>query len=161
MKAFSKLRWMTLTTVAVLSHSAIAVAQTNSWISPSGGKWHAPHWSGRILPGSGQTILITNAGSKMITINEQTIQRHPETLEIGSLIVSASATSINTLLLDSAGFIVPLSTWDTRIAGGGALVLLGSSLRTGEFLIEGAVFQSAFSEISADYLRSGENGVYY
>lgn len=49
-------------------------AQTNSWTNSASGKWEDANWSLGMLPGTNQTILVTNAGLKVLAIGPNTVQ---------------------------------------------------------------------------------------
>jgi hypothetical protein len=80
-------------------------ADTNNWIKSTSGDWQeATSWSLGILPDISQSVAITNAGEKTITINSDTSQNYAAALTLNDLTI----TGTNTLLLDNAGTNVPL-----------------------------------------------------
>src|SRR5678815_1700744 len=106
-----------LTLVVLLSGwSAPAIAQTNSWISPSSGNWQDPYWSIGMLPGTNQYIFLTNDGSKTLRIGRETAESYSETLRVGPITISAQGNFINTLLLDSVGLERPLLASNAEIS---------------------------------------------
>ncbi|HVM61961.1 MAG TPA: hypothetical protein VMV72_13955 [Verrucomicrobiae bacterium] len=119
-------------------------AQTNSWTYPSGGYWDDfRNWSLGIPPASSQAVLITNAPTKLVTIDAYTAGSFPASMTVTSLTLSADPGVINMLSLSDAGTATPLSVQDSlMILSGGALTMDGSALQVGgplggSFLIEG------------------------
>src|SRR5436190_22719666 len=79
-------------------------AQTNSWIYPSGGYWDDfRNWSLGVRPTNLQAVLITNAPTKLVTIDSYTSGVYPDSMTITSLTLSADAGITNTLFLSNAG----------------------------------------------------------
>lgn len=150
--------WYTIWVLPIFT-APTALTQTNSWLHPSSGYWHEPYWSAGVLPGAEQTILITNAGSKTVTISSETAQNYPETLNVKSIHLF-SPDSLNTLLLDAAGFTTPLSASGLYVGSGGAVEIRGSAVDLSTFQIQGAVNHSAFSELKTGTLELVENGTY-
>jgi len=84
-------------------------AQTNSWTSATSGNWEDTNsWSLGQLPGSGQTILLTNAGFKAVQIRQNTAAKFSQTLAVDSLTISSPTNSLNTLLMNFVGVDSPL-----------------------------------------------------
>ena len=129
------------------------VAQENAWISPAGGNWHDPYWSLGILPSSGQSIYLTNAGSKEVEINHTTAQKFFETLEMDHLRISAPAGSVNALILDKLGMRQPVTTGLVIVGNNGAMVIDRSLLEASMFGVGGSVIQEG--EVSSDRLYVG------
>ncbi len=77
----------------------------DSWISPSSGKWEtAGSWSLGVPPSVFLLgTLVTNAGSKTVTIDATTVSNYPSTITISNLTVAAPSGVTNTLLLSTAG----------------------------------------------------------
>src|SRR5579883_602440 len=83
--------------------------QTNIWISPASQDWtNAASWSLGILPGTDQTIFITNAGFKAVGISPAGPINFPGSMTVSNLTVDAPNGSSNTLLLNFSGTNVPL-----------------------------------------------------
>ena len=119
-------------------------AQTNSWTYPSGGFWDDfRNWSLGVRPASPQSVLITNAPTKLVTADSYTSSNYPASLTITSLTVSATAGLTNTLFLSNAGTTTPLYIQDSlAILSGGVLLMTNSSLQVGgtnggSFIVEG------------------------
>src|ERR1035437_1840940 len=119
---------------ALLSVSCIvlpeyAQAQTNSWTYSSGGYWDDfRNWSLGVRPASPQVVLITNAPSKLVTLDNYTSSNYPASLTITSLTISATAGLTNTLFLSNAGTTTPLHIQDSlAILSGGVLLMTNSS----------------------------------
>jgi hypothetical protein len=87
-------------TVAGAAHSQT----TNSWIVSSGGKWEkTSRWDNGLPSANQSALIISNAHSKVVTINARTAHRFPNSLVISNLIVSAQRGVNNTLFLDRTG----------------------------------------------------------
>jgi hypothetical protein len=138
-----------------------SVAQVNSWTKPASGNWEEMHWSLGILPGPGQSIMITNAGWKAVAIDWNTAANHPQSLNVRDIVISSPVDSFNTLLLNYAGFQAPLSvSYSLTVGSGAALTMHSSALRlatpTGVGLsIGGQVNQNDFSEVTGTQLDVG------
>jgi hypothetical protein len=136
--------------------------QVNSWVSPTGGDWHDVNsWSAGVLPGTNQTILITNANSKTVRIGAGTLRGYPDTLQVGSVTVSAPSNSINTLLLDAALTNTPFSTAGLNIGEGGILAVLGTFSQSSRFDVAGSVMQGQLSEVTVGDLELHDGGIYH
>src|SRR5947199_10875626 len=91
-------------------------ATTNNWIKPASGDWQdQTGWSLGILPAQDQTIMLTNQGWKAIAIWPATSQEFSESLNVASVILGGYTDSFNTLLLNYAGFEVPLTTGSINV----------------------------------------------
>ena len=103
-------------------------AQTNSWFNPSGGFWDDfRNWSLGARPTNAETVFITNAPSKTVTIDGYTSGTYPESLTISDLTVAADAGVTNTLVLSNAGATTPLHITDSLVVAGGAILLMTNS----------------------------------
>ncbi|HVU99976.1 MAG TPA: hypothetical protein VHH88_01360, partial [Verrucomicrobiae bacterium] len=85
-----------------------APAQVNSWTNPASGHWEDPSWSLGVLPGAGQSVVITNAGYKAVAIFPSTAANYPGSLTVSDLLLAAPGDGLTTLLLNYAGAAVPL-----------------------------------------------------
>jgi hypothetical protein len=139
--------------------------QVNSWTNPASGNWEDPNWSLGVLPGSGQAILFTNGGWKALAIGPNTVENHPQTLNVQSITVSAPSNSYNVLLLNYAGNTTPVQAATVTINSNAALTTLASTLlvtNTGssEYRLEigGTVNHGEFSTVSASFLSLGSVG---
>ncbi len=107
-------------------------AQANSWISATRGFWDDyTKWSLDVAPSTNAQsfILITNAASKTVSIDEVTSGDFPETMTISNLSVWAPADSTNTLLISDIGTNLPLTVLDSlSISNGGLLVISNSAV---------------------------------
>jgi hypothetical protein len=104
-------------------------AQTvNIWTNPISGNWEDLKWSLGVRPASGQTIIITNQGWKAVAIGSNTVQNFPETLSVSNVVLGGYTDSFNVLLLDYAGFAVPLTTALITVGTNSAVTALGSIL---------------------------------
>jgi T5SS/PEP-CTERM-associated repeat protein len=119
--------------------SGIAQAQTNSWANPSRGFWDDyESWSLGVRPTNSQSVFITDALSKTVTIDSYTSGMYPESLTISNLTVSAPGGATNTLFLNNAGLTTPLSVLNTLdVDTNGALVVNGSVVQVSVNLFVG------------------------
>ena len=77
---------------------------TNSWIKLTSGNWEETNaWSLMNLPGAGQSVEITNAGAKTVTISAATARGYPDSLTVSDLTIA----NANTLFLDNSETNVP------------------------------------------------------
>jgi T5SS/PEP-CTERM-associated repeat protein len=142
--------------------SSVAHAQTNSWANPSRGFWDdTESWSLGILPTNAQSVFITNAPSKTVTIDSYTSGNYPESLTISNLTVSAPDGSTNTLFLDDAGLTPPLSVINTLdVDTNGALVVDGSVVQVSGDLVMGEYgYNGALTVINGGQVFSGSGAV--
>jgi len=112
----------------------------DSWISPSSGKWEtAGSWSLGVDPSVYLLgILVTNVGSKTVTIDGTTVSNFSGTLTISNLTVSAASGATNTLLLTTGGSPTPLHvSQGISIGPGGLMDVENSSLQVDELLQRG------------------------
>lgn len=112
----------------------------DSWNSPFGGKWEsssygAPIWSLLVPPSINMSgVLITNAGSKTVTIDAATVSNSPSTLTISNLTMSAQSGATNTLLLSTSGSTNLLHVIQViSLASGGLVDVENSSLQVDSF----------------------------
>src|SRR5947207_6298230 len=96
---------------SVMAFTSTSVsAQVNSWINPTSGNWDdAASWSLGVLPGSSQSVMITNSGWKAVAINPSTPANFPASMTVSNLTVRGSTNTENELLLNWAGTAVPLT----------------------------------------------------
>ncbi len=104
-------------------------AQVNSYTNTAGGKWETPaNWSLDLSPTNTQSIFITNAANKTVTIDSTTSSNFPSTMTVNSLTLSGSGV-VNTLLLTNTGPTPPLQVLNAlTIGSGGALLVSNSAL---------------------------------
>ncbi|HET7624958.1 MAG TPA: hypothetical protein VFM25_06790 [Verrucomicrobiae bacterium] len=111
-------------------------ADTNEWQKPTSGNWEEPYWSLGRLPTSQDVVLFDNSGFKSLAIGESTVTSAPQSLSIQSLTIEAPTNSSNQLLLNWAGFNVPLSVSSNLVIGtNGSLVSHSSALVASNFHI--------------------------
>jgi T5SS/PEP-CTERM-associated repeat protein len=123
--------WGTPTGSNLINALSAPPTEGNSWISGAGGKWEAAaHWSLTIPPDSLQSIFISNAPSKTVTIDATTSGSNPSTMTNRNVIVSAPAGTVNTLFLNNAGTTTtPLQILNSlTITSGGAVAVTNSTL---------------------------------
>src|SRR5882757_430470 len=96
---------------SVMAFTSTSVsAQMNSWINPTSGSWdQASSWSLGALPGSSQSVMITNSGWKAVAINPSTPVNFPASMTVSNLTIRGAWDTENTLLLNYAGTAVPLT----------------------------------------------------
>src|ERR1039458_10567532 len=84
--------------------ATVSQAQTNSWIGRSDGKWErVKRWDDGLPSITQSAVIISNANSKVVTINARTTRKFPNTLAISNLTVSAQDGVRNTLFLHNTG----------------------------------------------------------
>jgi alpha-tubulin suppressor-like RCC1 family protein/fibronectin type 3 domain-containing protein len=114
----------------------------DSWISPTSGKWEtAGSWSLGVPPSASLLgVLVTNAGSKIVTIDATTVGNFPSTMTISNLSVSAAPGTTNMVLLTTGGSPMPLHTLQPFAVGsGGLLDVENSTLQADAALREGGI----------------------
>lgn len=137
-------------------------AQTNSWTSSADGNWQDSSWSLGVLPGPGQTILITNAGSKTVTISAATASGFPQTLTVDSVTISSAPSFSNSLLLNSAGLNNPLNANSLTVRSNSAVVIDASALDVSNRITVAGTFtqdaSSVVTNLSLDAESAGSGG---
>lgn len=149
--------------VLLLAGSGVpANGQVNSWTGAGSGNWEDSNWSLEVLPGTGQTILLTNAGFKAVAIGTNTAENFPQTLLVDSLTISSPTNSSNTLLLNYAGLKEPLSLNSLIVGSNSAVVMFGSALEVSDTMVIGGTFTEDASSVvtnwSLDVERVGGAG---
>jgi len=136
-----------------------AGAQLNSWTGAGSGYWENPDWSLGALPGTNQTILFTNAGWKVLEITANTAQNYPQTLSVDSITIASPTNSFNTLWLNYAGFVTPLTANYLTVASNSTTAVYGSALHIRHALSVGGTFtQDGFSEVTNSWMDIGYSG---
>src|SRR5438874_6588542 len=145
-------------------------AQVNSWINPASGNWdQASSWSLGVLPGSSQSVLITNSGWKAVAINPSTPTNFPDSMTVGSLTIRGAWDTVNTLLLNYVGTGIPLRVLNgLTLADGARIVNFNSALvvqggtmvvTNGEIIQDGGLVRTTNAPIylqnSAYHLTNG------
>src|SRR5438105_4469745 len=136
---------------------------TNAWTSPGSGNWEDMHWSLGQLPGSGQSVVITNSGWKAVAISANTVANFPQTLSPTSVVLASPVDSLNVLLLNFAGFTTPLTCQQLIINSNATLTSLSSAINVndstgGGFSIGGTLNQGNYSVLSTATMRIGDIG---
>src|SRR5882724_9183563 len=98
----------------------------NAWTNPISGNWEDLKWSLGIRPGSGQTIMLTNQGWKAIAIGPNSVQNFSQTLNVSNAILGGYTDSFNLLLLNYAGYAVPLTAGSINVGSNSAITALAS-----------------------------------
>lgn len=127
-----------------------ALAVTNSWINPSNGNWEdASSWSLGVRPDSTQDVVFTNAGFKALAIGANTAHNFPASMTVQSLTTGAPSNSFNVLLMNFAGFELPLQTGSLNVKANSAIYVLSSALKIQNATsISGSFIQGDFSVIT-------------
>jgi hypothetical protein len=95
--------------VMALTSTSVS-AQVNSWINPTSGNWDDPSsWLLGALPGSSQSVMITNSDWKAVAINPSTPINFPDSMIVSNLTILGSTNTENVLLLNYFGTNVPLT----------------------------------------------------
>jgi T5SS/PEP-CTERM-associated repeat protein len=101
---------------------------TNSWLSPTSGKWEAGFdWSAGPPSIIQPAVYVTNASSKTVTIDVITAIAYTNTLTISNLTVSGPGGSTNTLLLNAMGASAPLQVVSNLNVNTGGIVSVTNS----------------------------------
>src|SRR5436853_6333730 len=128
---------------SVMAFTSTSVsAQVNSWINPASGNWdQASSWSLGVLPGSSQSVMITNSGSKAVAINPSTPVNFPASMTVSNLTVRGATNTENVLLLNYFGTAAPLTVLNgVTLQDDGRIVNFNSGLvvQGGTFLVTNA-----------------------
>jgi hypothetical protein len=123
--------------------------QVNSWTKATSGNWEEPVWSLGMLPGAGQSIMITNAGSKTVTVSTSTAQNFSQSLNVNSVVISSPATFSNSLRLNNAGVQMPLTVSSMTIASNSSFFMLGSALQLNGPMGVGMSIGGQFTQVSS------------
>jgi len=135
----------------------------NNWTNPASGNWEDLKWSLGILPASSQTIMITNQGWKAVAIGANTTQNFPQSLNVSNIFLGGYTDSFNVLLLNYAGFAVPLTAGSINVGSNSAMTILASAVNvtnTGNSRLEvgGTVNQGDFPAVNTSVLSLGNIG---
>ena len=148
---------------AVFAGALLAHAQTNSWTSPTSDNWEDLSWSLGVLPGPGQTIMLENHGWKAVAIGPNTALNFPQTLTIDALaVISPGTDTVNTLLLNYAGFQTPLVSSSLFVSNNARMVMLQSALQitNGTMTVGGSVVHDIGSQVTVGNLVLQSEGIY-
>lgn len=157
---------MLVWTVLLSAVAPSAFAQTTSWIKPASGSWEEESsWSLGMLPGPSQSVYITNAGWKAVSIGTNTSGNFPQSMRIQDFHISSPADSFNVLLMNFSGFEVPLETPSLSVASNSSVIIQASALHAGIVNLYGTFSQGDFSEVNVDSQLQlgnfGGGGAYY
>lgn len=122
-------RYNCLITAGLFALAAFARAQQNSWTGPTSGNWEDSSWSLGVLPGTNQSILLTNYGWKAVQISANTAQNFPQSLNVNSIDISSPTNSFNTLLLNYAGLNTPLTVQAVTVESNSTMAMYSSALQ--------------------------------
>ena len=110
-------------------------AQTNSWIKTTNGFWEVTtSWSLGTPPTSSQSAtFLTNANSKIASVDNMDAIVYAQTLSVSNLVVSAPLGSTNSLALTNINLGLSLTFFQIlntlSISSGGSLLIYNSKLR--------------------------------
>jgi hypothetical protein len=122
-------RWLLAGGFLVATLSCVQ-AQTNAWLSSGSGKWEdATNWS-QGIPGPGDSVFITNAGTKTVLFDATTISAFSNDVPVTNLTVSAPSNSVNTLSLSNAGTNFALKVHETFTLLSSGVLSVSNSLFT-------------------------------
>ena len=132
---------------------------SNSWTFGGDALWQSDAcWSLGLLPTNTHEVYLTNATSKVVTIDASTVGSFPDSLSVRSLTIGAPDAEVNTLLLSNSGTDAVLAVArNLTIAEGGALVVSNGGVRQSSlfnFSVDGNV-QLAGGVIEAGALTLG------
>ncbi len=104
----------------LLTRAVSLHAQSNSWNASVSGKWESgTNWSLGMPPSSNQTVFITNAGTKTITIDGTTSSNFSSTMSVqGLTLMGLNNSTSNLLSLINAGTTIPLQVGGIFQVGG-------------------------------------------
>jgi len=144
--------------VIVCCCASAASGQLNSWTKRSSGQWHQSFWSAGERPGSTSHVLFTNAGWKVLAVNDITASNFPGSLSISNLDVTAPPRSFNTFLLNHVGVDAPFRVArNFRLGSNSALLAFKSAWSVGdEFFVDGTVIHEDSLLTSSRLLRVGD-----
>jgi len=166
MKYFLTRGWIRLLhAIIVLALTGLAtpcVAQDNVWTSTTSGNWQDGSWSLGMLPGTNQTIWLTNSGWKAVQIGQATALDFPESLNVDAINISSPTNSFNTLLLNYAGASTPLTVKTMTVASNSAVTMFSSGLQingpSGQGLMLGGEFDQNDSVVAGNQVNVGYIG---
>ena len=96
----------------------------NSWTNSASGKWEtASNWSLGLAPTNNQTLAVTNALSKTVTVDGTTAASFPDTMTISNLTMSGAGSSTNTLSVETAG-VLPFQVRDQLVLSNNSVVFV-------------------------------------
>ncbi|HWD92182.1 MAG TPA: hypothetical protein VG938_07520 [Verrucomicrobiae bacterium] len=141
-------------------------AQDNIWVNPGSGNWEdGPSWSLSALPGTNQTMWVTNYGWKAVQIGSGTAANFPESLNVNAINISSPTNSFNSLLLNYVGADAPLTVQTMSVGSNSAVTMNSSALQingaNGEGVTVGGQFNQndsvvGGSQINVGYIGAGE-----
>lgn len=103
----------------------------NAWVNSTGGKWeNASDWQMGTPSPAQPGVLIANANSKTVYIDNLTTSNFPASMVTGAMTIGANSGSLNTLSLQSAGTSIPLHiVGGLGLADGGNLIVNNSRIQ--------------------------------
>jgi hypothetical protein len=148
--------------LSVGSWLASCRAQDNVWVGAGSGNWQDASWSLGILPGTNQTVWVTNYGWKAVQIGAVTAASYPQSLNVDSIVISSPTNSFNSLLLNYAGAAAPLTVKTMSVASNSAVTMFSSALQingpNGQGMTVGGQFSQNDSVVGGNQINVGYIG---
>ena len=121
-------RVLCATIVGLWAAINISHGQPDSWTNSVSGKWEdLLNWSSGVPSITHSAVLVTNAGTKVVTINAATAIGAPSTLTISNLTLSAPVGDTNTLRLSNVGAIPVQLVGGLSMPGNASLLVYTNS----------------------------------
>jgi hypothetical protein len=141
------------------------LAQVNYWTNTVSGYWEDTYWSLGIPPGTNQSIVLANEGWKALAIGPSTVQKYPNSLNVGTVTISSPSNSFNLLLLNYMGFEKPLTAKTITVNSNATLTVLASKLEitnagSSDYRLEvgGTINQGESAIVNTSFLSLGNVG---
>ncbi|HEY2084298.1 MAG TPA: hypothetical protein VGI88_16070 [Verrucomicrobiae bacterium] len=151
-----------ITLLSVGGWVASCRAQDNVWVGAGSGNWQDASWSLGILPGTNQTIWVTNYGWKAVQIGSGTAASYPQSLNVDSIVISSPTNSFNSLLLNYAGANAPLTVKTMSVGSNSAVTMFSSALQingtNGQGMTVGGQFNQNDSIVGGNQINVGYIG---
>jgi len=133
-------------------------AQTNSWINSGSGKWEdATKWSLGLAPTNTQSVFVTNAASKTVTLDATTFSTKPASTVIHDLTLSAPVGNTTTLSLSGLTANSPLQILGSLEVRTGGVVAAAIPYAGGAIVVDQAGVSGAASNgLTVGFNTQGE-----
>jgi hypothetical protein len=144
----------------IIESGAVANVPVNAWTRNTDGYWHDhTAWSlGHVPSWADSRIAFTNGGSKTLEINAATTRDYPDSLRIRELLFNRQDGTSRTLLLNNAGWEVPLKVdQGLRLWSGVNLVSINSAIESAGLQLSG---DASFSDTRAWFTGPVTVGMY-
>lgn len=156
--------------------NAVGLAQTNSWIKPSGGKWEETNaWSLGILPAQSQSVFVQNTNPTTVLMDRATAQNYQTSFSVSSLTVGTSNTLAmsdtgeealtapsgislaGTLMMSNAVVSAQINGSNGVVVQTGGLAFGGLSFNGGNYFLTNGEVWGDVSMFGALFTQSGDN----